>query len=92
MWLVNEDLTLIVKAQEGSGSALEMEDIGEDIVDYIYYDIYKSIDDVANDNIYDGGCILLTKLYQDMTRQEIIDTISKFIGVKYDNKTKRFIQ
>lgn len=69
----------IYHIKEGTGDALTQDDIDAGIVDYIYYDCYKSIRDIAEDNICDGGCILLTKLYKDMTLEEIIATVVDFI-------------
>ena len=65
---------------EGTGDALTEEDIEKGIVDYIYYDTYETIKDVAEDNIFDGGCILLEKLYKDMSLEEIIATVIEFVG------------
>ena len=70
----------IYRIAEGTGDALTQEDIDSGIVDYIYYDCYESIKDIAEDNIFDGGCILLKKLYQDMSLEEIIATVIDFVG------------
>lgn len=70
----------IFHIKEGTGDALTEEDIENGIVDYIYYDTYKTINDIVEDNIHDGGCILLEKLYKDMTLEEIIATVMEFVG------------
>lgn len=66
----------IYHIQEGSGDALFPEDIEDGCVDYIYYDVLEDANDL--DSIIDGGCILLTEYYQDMTIDQIIQTTINF--------------
>ena len=63
---------------EGTGDNLMPEDVDDGYVDYIYYDIYNSIKDVHNDDIADGGMILLKQLYKDMTLEQIINEVKDF--------------
>ena len=65
---------------EGTGDNLSEEDIKEGYVDYIYYDVYDNIQGIANEDIVDGGMILLEKIYQDMSIQEILGRVISFIG------------
>lgn len=68
----------IYKIKEGTGDSLELEDIENGFVDYIYYDIYASLEDLNEDNIADGGLILLKKLYKDYTVEEIISKVMEY--------------
>lgn len=64
---------------EGTGDNLLPEDVDDGYVDYIYYDAYQTIQDIyENNNIFDGGMILLKKLYQDMTLKQIINEVKNF--------------
>lgn len=67
---------------EGTGDNLTQEDIDNGYVDYIYYDYYESLDDVKEDYIYDGGMILLEKLYKDHSLDEIVKIVEDFEDVK----------
>ena len=68
----------IFHVYEGTGDNLLQEDIDEGYVDYLNYDYYGSIEDIAEDSPIDGGMILLKKLYQDMTFEEIIQQVNDF--------------
>lgn len=66
------------RISEGTGDNLSQEDIDDGYVDYIYYDYYATLEDIKEDNTYDGGMILLKKFYQDMTEEEILKTVAEF--------------
>lgn len=70
--------------KEGTGDNLTQEDIDNGYVDYIYYDYYESLDDVNQDNIYDGGMYYLKKLYQNHSLEEIIQQVQDFEIVKLE--------
>lgn len=57
---------------EGTGDNLLGEDREEGYIDYIYYEIFLSLEDVYEHDEYDGGMVLLKKYYQDMTLGEIL--------------------
>lgn len=83
MWLLGDD-ELIYHIKEGTGDALEQEDIDDGYVDYIYIDIYKNdLNDIYEDNIFDGGFILLKKLYKDMSIEDILATVEEFHDVRF---------
>lgn len=65
----------IYKITEGTGDSLALEDIENGFIDYIYYDIYVSLEDLNEDIAFDGGLILLKKLYKDHTVEEIISKV-----------------
>ena len=69
---------------EGTGDNLTQEDMDEGYVDYIYYDYYASLEDVKDDEPYDGGMILLTKLYQNMSLEEIKQRVEDFESVELE--------
>ena len=69
---------------EGTGDNLSPEDLNQGYVDYIYYDIYDSINDIHEDDIYDGGIIMLEKLYVEMSLEEIIQRLEEFEDVKLE--------
>ena len=70
--------------KEGTGDNLLQEDIDEGYVDYIYYDYYDSLTDIAEGNAHDGGMILLKKLYQNMSLEEIVKEVQDFEDVTLD--------
>ena len=83
MWFLGDD-DLIYHIKEGTGDALEQEDIDDGYVDYIYIDVYKNnLTDIHEDNIFDGGFILLKKLYKDMTIEEILAEVETFHEVSF---------
>lgn len=82
MWLQDER-GYIYHITEGTGDNLLFEDVEDGYVDYIYYSYYKNMNDVNNDDEYDGGMILLKKYYQDMTPQEIIQTVEEFENTSF---------
>ena len=74
----------IYHIREGTGDNLQEEDIDDGYVDYIYYDYYASLLDLKEDSAYDGGMILLKKLYKDMTIAEIISKVEEFEDVEFN--------
>lgn len=68
--------------KEGTGDNLLEEDIEDGYVDYIYYDYYASLNDIEDNEIFDGGQIMLKKLYKDMSVKEIIKEVRNFEIVK----------
>lgn len=66
------------RVQEGTGDNLSQEDVDNGYVDYIYYDVYKTLNDVKDEEIFDGGMYYLKKLYQNMTVEEIIKCLNEF--------------
>lgn len=83
MWFLGDD-DLIYHIKEGTGDNLEQDDIDDKYVDYIYIDVYRNnLSDILEDNIYDGGMILLKKLYKDMSIEEILGVVEEFYDVKF---------
>ena len=83
MWFLGDD-DLIYHIKEGTGDALEQQDIDDGYVDYIYIDVYKNnLSDILDDDIYDGGFILLEKFYKDMSIEDILATVEEFHDVKF---------
>lgn len=78
IWAKGKKTGYYYKIAEGTGDNLLPEDVDEGYVDYIYYDYYDSLSHLQEDEPYDGGCYYLTKLYQDMTVEEIVKAISEF--------------
>lgn len=72
------------RISEGTGDALMQEDLDQGYVDYIYYDYYQSLEDIKDDNAYDGGMILLKKLYKDMSLEEVIKKVEDFENVELE--------
>lgn len=52
----------IIRIDEGSGDNLTDDDIEQDYVDYIYYEVYSVSQDLPE---VDGGMIMLTELFQE---------------------------
>lgn len=73
----------IYKISEGTGDNLEQKDIDDGYVDYIYYDIFCSLEDLNEDIIDDGGMILLKKFYKDHSVDEILSIVSEFCCVDF---------
>lgn len=57
---------------EGTGDGMSNEDFDAEYVDYIYYDIFDCLGDVYEQNVYDGGMVLLRKRYRDMTLKQVV--------------------
>ena len=86
MWLLGDD-DLIYHIAEGTGDNLTQEDIDDGYVDYIYIDIYKNdLSEIHDDNIFDGGFILLSKLYAEMSVEDILDIVSREHNAKFFTK------
>ena len=79
-WAKANDTGCYFYIREGTGDNLSQEDIDNGYVDYIYYDIFETLNDVHEDNIKDGGFILLEKLYQNSTLDEIVKAVEDFEG------------
>ena len=82
MWLFGND-NRIYRILEGTGDALEQEDIDDGYVDYIYIDIYDQMSDIVDNDIIDGGMILLKTLYKDMSVDGILRKVENFYDVKF---------
>lgn len=67
---------------EGTGDNLLKEDIEEGYIDYIYYEIFHSLNNVREGDEDDGGQVLLRKYYQDMTIEEIIEEVKSLEDCK----------
>ena len=73
--------------QKGDGSNLSQEDMDNGYVDYIYYDILDK-PCISDENIIDGGCIMLTKPYKEYTWTEIINKVLCFVYTCIKEPTK----
>ena len=83
MWLLGFD-DKIYHIAEGTGDALTQDDINAGYVDYIYIDVYlNNLTDIYNNDTWDGGFILLTEPYKDMSVVEIIDKVEKFYDIMF---------
>ena len=80
MWAKGKDTGLIYKIEEGTGDNLQQEDIDKGYVDYIYYDSFKSLDDVYEQETYDGGVYYLEDYYGNYTKKQILEMIGGFEG------------
>lgn len=78
IWAKDRDTDYIYHITEGTGDNLLQEDIDAGYVDYIYYDYYKSFDDVKEDYTYDGGMIVTRKLCADMSLEEFLNIFCDF--------------
>lgn len=76
IWVKIEDR--YYRITEGTGDALTLDDLDNGYIDYIYYDYYETLEDIKNDNIYDGGCILLEEYYQDLGLEKILEKVCEF--------------
>lgn len=84
-WLKDKTTGYYYDIREGTGDALEQEDIDDGYVDYIYYDYYASLTDIKEDNAYDGGMILLKRLYKDLDDEDIIKKVVEFEDLKRED-------
>lgn len=81
--------------KEGTGDNLWQEDIDAGYVDYIYYDVYRSLRAARNDegDGVDGGMILLKEYYGEKTLKDIMSAVEdeysegslKFLEACYGN-------
>lgn len=84
MFVEDED-GFIFRIAEGTGDALEEKDIEDGYVDYIYYDIFASLEDLYDQQTYDGGVILLKKPYKEHTVEEILAEVCEFCNCSWNN-------
>ena len=77
MFIILKNNDGIIRAVEGTGDALTLEDLEKGYVDYIYYDEFDTLEDVYEQNSRDGGIILLQKPYKDYSRDEIADMVGE---------------
>lgn len=89
-WLYSENYQTMFHITEGTGDNLDIEDVDEGYVDYIYFDLYDNIMFDNGDAIStiegecekcdadDGGLILLKKPYTDYSIEEIIYKVLDF--------------
>lgn len=65
----------VYKMCEGTGDNLLKEDREQGFVDYIYLDIFESLEDALEEDKdpVDGGFVYLEKLYVDYSSKEIIE-------------------
>ena len=78
MWAKGKNTGLIYKIEEGTGDNLQQEDIDQGYVDYIYYDSFKSLNDIYDNETYDGGVYYLKDYYADHSKEEILKMIGDF--------------
>lgn len=76
------DNNLWYYVREGTGDALTEHEIDEGYVDYIYYDSFASLEDVYDQETYDGGVYYLEKPYVEHTLEEIKHLLEEFENVK----------
>ena len=67
---------------EGTGDNLLKEDIEAGYVDYIYYEIFFSLNSLQENDEDDGGQVLLKEYYQDLTIEQIIDMVADMESCK----------
>ena len=65
---------------EGTGDNLSQEDIDEGYIDYIYYDTFENLEELYDNENDDGGMILLKKLYQEQTVENLISIANDFFN------------
>jgi len=70
----------IIHITEGTGDNLLKEDIQQGYVDYIYYDIYLDIQEVYDNEEYDGGMVLLKNSYKDFLIEEIVEKVINMVS------------
>lgn len=61
---------------EGTGDNLLPEDIDEGYIDYIYYEVYNTLQDVYDRKEYDGGMVLLKEYYVDLSIEDIVNRVA----------------
>lgn len=77
-WAKGVDSGRFYYIREGTGDNLSEEDVDAGYVDYIYYDAFETLNDIHEDNISDGGMILIKKLYQNSSVAEIVEQFEDF--------------
>lgn len=82
MFIILKNNDGIIRAVEGTGDALTLDNLEEGYVDYIYYDEFNTLEDVYEQNSRDGGIILLQKPYREYSRDEIADMVAEFINAE----------
>lgn len=65
--------TFYVTIQEGTGDNLLNEDMEEGFIDYANYECYKNSNGTLTAD--DGGCVLLTEYYKDMSVEDIVSLV-----------------
>ena len=78
IWAKGKKTGFYYKIEEGTGDNLLKEDIEKGYVDYINYNYYDSLSNLQEDEPYDGGFYYLTKLYQNMSLEEVLKCIEEF--------------
>lgn len=69
--ILNEDTTTYITIQEGSGDNLTQDDVDDGYIDYINYTKYSINDGVISE--VDGGMVLLTTYYTELSLENIIE-------------------
>ena len=77
IWAKGKKTGFYYKIEEGTGDNLLKEDEQDGYVDYINYEFYKTLQDVYDENAYDGGMYLLKEYYQDMNVQKIVACVEE---------------
>lgn len=68
---------------EGTGDNLFQEDIDAGYVDYVNYEIYKTLEQAReNEDAWsiDGGMVYLKELYQDLVVNEVLSVMEDEVG------------
>ena len=81
------EMKQIVMVSEGSGDNLLDEDIDAGFVDYIYYDTYRMLSGIQEE---DGGMVMLTELFREKFTCTK-DAIPYVLDMAYGNDSLQFI-
>ena len=68
---------------EGTGDNLLEEDIAEGYIDYIYYEVFFSLESIRENDEDDGGMVLLKVLYKDLTLRKIVSEVREMAGCEH---------
>ncbi len=82
MYIISDE-GLIYKIAEGTGDNLNEDDTEAGYVDYIMYDVYDTLKDLAEGESSDGGQILLKTLYKDLSYADVLRIVSEFTGSSF---------
>ena len=77
----------IIRIDEGSGDNLTDDDIAQDYVDYIYYEVYNVQQDLPE---VDGGMVMLTELFQNKFKS-VNDAIPVVLDMVYGDESIGYI-
>ena len=77
----------IIRIDEGSGDNLTDDDIAQDYVDYIYYEVYNVQQDLPE---VDGGIIMLTEWFQEKF-ESTKEAIPAVLDMAYGDESIEYI-